>query len=167
MMEWNRRFIVITCLFAALVVIGTTTYAAPVVISTPLEISDVGTLLLPLPMVVTEAKGLEASPLDTQYDMTINVNDTWHYARLVVYRDAKDIGITADIFNQVSTNPQMLQLISGTVKGMIAQSINNNGAQLLQWYPRKPATVGKHNAVNVTSRLIMTEKLPITMFAND
>ncbi|MEN6566412.1 MAG: hypothetical protein ABFC57_08925 [Veillonellales bacterium] len=166
-MDRLHHFIITACCLALLGFCGHPVFAAPVAISTPLEIADIGTLLLPLPVEATEAKGVEGTAaIAAQYDITANINDTRHYARLIIYKDTKDMGLAADIFTQASANTKSLQLISGAVKEMVGKSITENGAQLLQWYPLKPAAVGKTNAINLTSLLIVTEKLPLPMFAN-
>lgn len=166
-MDRIRHLIAAVCLLILLSLNSHTAFADPVVISTPLELSDIGTLLLPLPLTVKEAKGFEGTAaIAAQYDMTANVGDTCHYARLIVYKDGKDMGFAADMLNQASANPKSLQMISGAVRDMIGQSIADNGAQLLQWYPLKPAVVGKNNAISLSSLLIVTEKLPLPMFTN-
>lgn len=133
---------------------------------TPLEIADLGTLMLPAGLDIKDAKDTETtSGLDSQYDLVCLSNDTWHYARLVVFKDKRDMGLVAEMFNQGIQNPHVLKVLSNAGKDMIEKKLANNGSQLLQWYPPKSTKIGRHNGLGLSFRATATDKLPLPLYA--
>lgn len=133
----------------------------------PLEIADIGTIMIPSWLQVNEAKNMEgAVSINAQYDMTGLQKDTYHYARTIVYKDTKDMGLAADLFNYVEFKEPLLQMASDTLKGTVTKNLESNGAKLLEWYPIQKANIGKQSAFLLSARLIVTDKLPLPMFAD-
>lgn len=133
---------------------------------TPLDIAEVGTLMLPAGLDIKDAKDTETTPgLDSQYDLVCLANDTWHYARLVVFKDTRDMGLAAQLFNQGIQNPQVLKVLSNAGKDVIEKNITKHGSQLLQWYPPKTALVGKRTGLSLAFRFTATDKLPMPLYA--
>ncbi len=135
--------------------------------SISLEITGVGTMLVPAWLQVNEAKNIDGiENINAQYDMTGLQQDTYHYARTIIYKDNKDMGLAADLFNYVEFKEPLLQMASDTLKGTVERTLESNGAKLLQWYPIQKAAMGKQNAFLLEARLIATDKLPLPMFAD-
>lgn len=133
----------------------------------PLEVTDIGTLTLPGNLDIKPAREAETAPgLSAQYDLTCFDNTTWHYARLVIFKDNRDMGLAAVMFNQGVQNPQILTVLSDSAKDMLEKSMSQNGAHMLEWYPPKSAVAGKYNALSVAFRCTATDKLPMPLYAS-
>lgn len=133
----------------------------------PLEVADIGTLTLPGNLDIKPAIETETAPgLSAQYDLTCLDTDTWHYARLVIFKDNRDMGLAAAMFNQGVQNPQILNALSDSAKNMLEKSLSQNGAHMLEWYPPRSAVAGKRNALSVAFRCTATDKLPMPLYAS-
>lgn len=136
-------------------------------VGTALEVADVGTLMLPAGLDIKDAKDTENAPgLDSQYDLVCLSNDTWHYARLVVFKDKRDMGLAAEMFNQGLQSPQVLKMLSDAAKDMVEKNLTSNGSKLLQWYPPRSAMIGSHNGIGLAFRFTAADKLPMPLYAN-
>lgn len=130
----------------------------------PLAIAGVGTLELPDWLTATAAKGLEKQEnVGLQFDLVGLSKDTWHYARLISYRMDQNLGMAAMLFGMAEANPQLLGELA---RPLIAKSLEENGGKVLEWLPVKKATLGGRSVSVLTARLIMTEKVPLPMYAS-
>jgi hypothetical protein len=131
-----------------------------------LAISGLGTLNLPDWLEAKAAKGLESQPnAGQQYDLVGLSKDTWHYARLISYKVEQDLGPASLLFSMADSNPQVLELMSGLIRPILTKNLEENGGKVLEWYPAKKASFGGRSVPVLTARLIMTEKVPLPMFA--
>ena len=160
-----KRFLVIIMAFT--IIAGLNLGTCQAAVGTPLEIAEVGTLMLPAGLDITDANDTETKPgLSSQYDLVCLSNDTWHYGRLVVFKDKRDMGLAAEMFNQGIQNRQVLKVLSDAAKDMIEKNLTNNGSKLLQWYSPKTALIGKHKGLSLAARFTATDKLPMPLYAS-
>lgn len=128
-----------------------------------LAVPGVGSLSMPDWLEAKAAKGLENQPnAGLQYDLVGFTKDTWHYARLVSYKMEQNLGVAALLFGAAEANPQVLGELA---RPLLAKSLEENGGRILEWTPTKKATFGGRSVPVITSRLIMTEKVPLPMAA--
>jgi hypothetical protein len=128
-----------------------------------LAVPGVGSMSLPVWLEAKTAKGLENQPnAGLQYDMVGFTKDTWHYARLVSYKIEQNLGVAALLFSAAEANPRIL---GDLARPLLARSLEENGGRILEWTPAKKALFGGRNVPVITSRLIMTEKVPLPMAA--
>jgi len=131
-----------------------------------LAVSGVGTINLPDWLEAKAAKGLEGQQnAGQQFDLIGLSKETWHYARLISYKVEQDLGPAALLFSMADSNPQVLELMSGLIRPMLTKNLEENGGKVLEWYPAKKASFGGRNVPVLTARLIMTDKVPLPMFA--
>jgi hypothetical protein len=159
----NKRLVVIL-LGALLCMVTPGTYA--VVSAEPggvLPLSGIGTLGLPDWLEMKPAKGMENQPnAGTQYDLVGLEKDTWHYARVVAYKMEQNLGVASLLFGVAESNPQILGELA---KPLLNKSLEENGGRILEWTPAKKAMLGGRSVPIITSRLIMTDKVPLPMAA--
>ena len=127
------------------------------------DVPGVGSFGLPEWLEVKPAKPMDGQQnAGLQYDMTGLTKDVWHYARFVSYRLEQNLGPAAILFAAIEANPQLLVSL---VQPMLAKSMEDNGGKVLEWYPGKKASLGGRSVPTLTARLIMTDKVPLPMFA--
>ena len=128
-----------------------------------LTVPGVGSMVLPDWLEAKAAKPMDGQQnAGLQFDMTGLSKDTWHYARLVSYRSEQNLGPAALLFGAVESNPQLLVSL---IQPMLARSMEENGGKVLEWFPAKKASLGGRSVPVLTARLIMTDKVPMPMFA--
>jgi hypothetical protein len=159
----NKKLIVIL-LGALLSVVAPGTYA--VASAEPggvLSLSGIGTLGLPDWLAMKPAKAMENQPNSgAQYDLVGLERDTWHYARVVAYKMEQNLGAASLLFGVAESNPQILGELA---KPLLNKSLEENGGRILEWTPAKKAMLGGRSVPVITSRLIMTDKVPLPMAA--
>lgn len=131
----------------------------------PIVIEGVGISSLPAGIDFTTAIGTETMKnIETQYDLISSGNDS-HYARLIIYKDTRDLGPALALVDMVEFKPELVTLMSNMGQKLISQKLAENGAKLIEWLPVSKALVQKHNGIQFGARLTLAEKLPIPMFA--
>lgn len=126
----------------------------------------VGTSLIPCGINFASAVGTEAMKnIENQYDLTSSDADNSHYARLIVYKGAQNLGPALALVDMVDFRPELVTLMSNMGKNLVSKKLEEHGAKLIDWLPVHTISVRKHNGVLVGARLTLSERLPIPMFA--
>ncbi|MDR3563050.1 MAG: hypothetical protein P4N59_16690 [Negativicutes bacterium] len=164
-----------TAIRLALAAIICLTTALPVFAEAPAQtlaglksfaIEGVGTASLSGNIVFASAVGTETMKnMETQYDLTATADGNSHYARLLVYKDGRDMGPALALVDLVEFKPELVALMSSTGQKLLTRKMEENGAKLLEWLPPSKISVQKHNGVQFGSRFILAEKFPIPMYA--
>lgn len=129
-------------------------------------ISGVGIAQLPNAVTPAEAVGTEnMKNLENQYDLSSSDQAGLHYARLVIYKDTRDMGPVLSLVDMVEFKPELITMMSNMGKKMISQKLEEQGATLIEWLPAAKAKILNHNGVQMGSRFTLTEKFPLPMFA--
>lgn len=132
----------------------------------PVLIDGLGTSILPVEMTCTAAVGTETMiNLETQYDLTQVSPDGYHYARLILYKDPRDMGMASSLIDMVGVRPEMLPMLSDTGKKLVTKVLDEHGLKLLDWSPLSKITVLKHDGVQLGASVILSEKFPVPMYA--
>lgn len=128
-----------------------------------LSLAGIGSMSLPEWLEAKAAKGMEnQTNAGIQYDLVGFNKDTWHYARVVSYKMEQNMGVAALLFGVAESNPQVLGELA---KPLLSKSLEENGGRILEWTPAKKAMLGGRSVPVITSRLIMTDKVPLPMAA--
>lgn len=133
---------------------------------TTFAIDGVGTALIPNGLNFANSVGTETMKnIETQYDLTGVGTNGSHYARLIIYKDARDMGPVLALVDLVDFKPELVSMLSNTGKKIVSQKLEENGAKLIEWLPATKISVQKHNGIQLGSRFTLSEKFPIPMFA--
>ena len=128
-----------------------------------LALAGIGSMGLPEWLEAKAATGMEnQTNAGIQYDLVGFNKDTWHYARVVSYKMEQNMGVAALLFGVAESNPQVLGELA---KPLLSKSLEENGGRILEWTPAKKAMLGGRSVPVITSRLIMTDKVPLPMAA--
>jgi hypothetical protein len=129
-------------------------------------ISGVGLSSLPNEIDFADAVGTETMKnMESQYDLTGSSGNVSHYARLVVYKDTRDLGAVLSLIDMVDFKAELVTLMSNMGQKLVAKKLEENGAKLVEWYPASKVQIQKHNGVQLGAKVILSEKLPLPMFA--
>lgn len=133
----------------------------------PFSVEGIGASYLPGAVSFSSAVGTETMVnLGTQYDLTGSDVDTLHYARLVAYKDTHNLGSALAFVEKVGFRPELVALLSKMGQDMAIKKLEDNGGKLVEWLPAQTVTVQQHNGVLIGARVVLSEKLPIPMFAS-
>jgi len=129
-------------------------------------IDGVGTSFIPNGIDFASSVGTDAMKnIETQYDLTSSGGDSSHYARLIVYKDTRDLGPALALVDLVELKPELVTLMSNMGQKLVSKKLEENGAKLIEWLPASKSLVQKHNGVQFGARLTLSDKLPMPMFA--
>ncbi len=104
--------------------------------------------------------------IEIQYDLTGPEGDVSHYARLIVYKDTRDLGPVLALVDLVEFKPELVALMSNLGQKLVAKKLEENGAKLLQWLPVSKVSIQKHNGVQFGAKVTVSEKFPVPMFTS-
>lgn len=130
-------------------------------------IENIGTSLVPANLQIAMALGTESlTNLETQYDLSSTETSGSHYARLIIYKDPKDLGLVGSLLDLVDFKPQLVSMLSDMGKNMISKQMEEHGLKLIEWLPVNKIIIQKHNGIAMAARFTLSEKFPIPMYAS-
>lgn len=132
----------------------------------PFVVENIGTASVPAELEISAALGTQTmTNLETQYDLRSTAAIGSHYARLVVYKDPRDLGLAGSLLDLVDFKPELVTMLSNMEKNMVAKQMEEHGLRLVEWLPASTLTIQKHNAIQMGARFTLSEKMPLPMFA--
>lgn len=163
----KRAVLILTMIIAIVLLFGTVCFADSVNLTAQsLEIPSIGLMTVPDSTVIKEAVPLnDSNHIISQWDMTANELDNWHYARLIFYREENERS-SLEMMEYIELKEPFLSMISDLAKGAIEKYADSNGVKLLKWYPAQKSPLFKRNTIMFTAQVILTEKLPLPMYGN-
>lgn len=165
MRKWTTILVVSAALVTAFIPVCAA--QTPALSLKAFSIEGIGTSVFPAELVGEAAVGTETmTNLETQYDLTSSGKSGSHYARLVVYKDSRDLGFAGTLLDLVDFKPELVAMMSNMGKNLVSQKMEEHGLKLLEWAPVTKITVQKHNGIHLGAKFSLSDKLPLPMFAS-